>query len=138
MPASPRTTGIKRRATTNAPNETGVAIPIVWMSEDEKAPRGDATGRPSPTTIPLNLATHELPPRGSERASERANDRLGQVPRRQNGNSEPALAASWAGRSVCCTLYAVRLQLQSAQSVRLVMILPQVHPRKPCYDFYFL
>ena len=31
-----------------------------------------------------------------------------------------------------------RRQHRVCQGVNLVMILPQVHLRKPCYDFYFL
>ena len=81
----------------------------------------DGDGR----TVSLNLATRELPCLYG----------TGTPP--QNGNSEPAVpAALWAGRSVCDTFF--DSAHNAAAHWRSVMILPQVHLRKPCYDFYSL
>lgn len=102
----------------------------------ETAPRGDAAGRPSTRTISLNLATLELPPDASVTVRARYPAKMSRLSLRTGG----WLPASSRGMFGFATFASVKGTTKSRlRSIRYsVMILPQVHLRKPCYDFYDL
>ena len=103
------------------PKKFGVRASGRTVRNDESFPH-EALGRPTPRS------------RSAERPGEQDPPRVGSLATLVRGQHHIHGRPPPAGRERCT----VRSAEQSSLGPHTVMILPQVHLRKPCYDFYFL
>ena len=88
---------------------------------------------------------YDVPPNGGARGRA-VKTEAGKLPSRRTTKRTPRLTVNFARRlnrwchkahfAVSRDVFSILIN--SKESINSIMILPQVHLRKPCYDFYFL